>query len=196
MSKDTEPALCARCSEPAVGYATIDGERYCHDDERSCYTAALWERGRQHAQGGVVRHPGRVYLEGTRIRVGAHLPQERLSVTLAREHVNDGHGGKYEPYCYRCQYHEAQADAATWEYLALTKRRVWLTPERRWWPLLSIGSDEFWRYTLCVGPVVIALWSMWLNKDRREWVARLKATMGDDAGQRDRDGQKSEAVKS
>ena len=90
MSKDTEPALCARCSEPAVGYATIDGERYCHDDERSCYTAALWERGRQHAQGGVVRHPGRVYLEGTRIRVGAHLPQERLSVTLAREHVNDG----------------------------------------------------------------------------------------------------------
>ena len=31
---------------------------------------------------------------------------ERLSVTMAREHVENGHGGKYAPYCYRCQFFE------------------------------------------------------------------------------------------
>jgi len=54
----TESVLCARCGEPALGYATIDGKRYCHDDERSCYTLALRT---------TVRATSRVYLDGTRI---------------------------------------------------------------------------------------------------------------------------------
>jgi hypothetical protein len=33
-------------------------------------------------------------------------PEERLSVRMALEHVTDGHDGKYQPYCYRCQYFE------------------------------------------------------------------------------------------
>jgi hypothetical protein len=32
---------CARCGEAALGYATIGHKRYCHSDERSCYTEQL-----------------------------------------------------------------------------------------------------------------------------------------------------------
>lgn len=42
MSKDT----CARCGEPAQGYANIDSERYCHGDQErpTCYMRELWDR--------------------------------------------------------------------------------------------------------------------------------------------------------
>ena len=32
------PDICGRCGAPALGFATIRGDRYCHADERSCYT--------------------------------------------------------------------------------------------------------------------------------------------------------------
>ena len=35
--------LCARCGQPALGFATINGVRYCHSDERSCYTEQCHE---------------------------------------------------------------------------------------------------------------------------------------------------------
>ena len=35
--------LCARCGQPALGFATINGVRYCHADERSCYTQQCHE---------------------------------------------------------------------------------------------------------------------------------------------------------
>lgn len=37
---------CARCGkDPAEGWATINGQRYCHGEERpSCYERALWEQ--------------------------------------------------------------------------------------------------------------------------------------------------------
>lgn len=41
---ETRPA-CARCGEPALGYATIGRDRYCHSDERSCYTLQTREIG-------------------------------------------------------------------------------------------------------------------------------------------------------
>jgi hypothetical protein len=39
---------CGLCGEVAVGYATINGVRFCHDDythEPSCYMKAQWEMG-------------------------------------------------------------------------------------------------------------------------------------------------------
>ena len=42
------PDQCERCKEPALGYAFIGRKRYCHADERSCYTeqhhAETWEQ--------------------------------------------------------------------------------------------------------------------------------------------------------
>lgn len=36
---------CARCGQEAKGSATINGDRYCHDDSQkpSCYELTLWE---------------------------------------------------------------------------------------------------------------------------------------------------------
>lgn len=36
-------SLCARCGEPAAGFATIGEERYCHGDASpSCYERQQW----------------------------------------------------------------------------------------------------------------------------------------------------------
>lgn len=44
-----------------------------------------------------------------------------------------------------------------WKMAALSKRRVWYT-EWSWKPI-RIGSDEYWRVTLSIGPLCIALWT-------------------------------------
>jgi hypothetical protein len=38
---------CALCGEPARGRATINGVRYCHDENvrPSCYENAMWQKG-------------------------------------------------------------------------------------------------------------------------------------------------------
>ena len=38
QSEQPAGVRCARCGETALGFATINGDRYCHADERSCYT--------------------------------------------------------------------------------------------------------------------------------------------------------------
>lgn len=45
-------------------------------------------------------------LLGIEILSGQYPPfkMERLSVTLAAEHTENGHHGRYSAYCYRCQY--------------------------------------------------------------------------------------------
>lgn len=115
--------------------------------------------------------------------------RERLSVTMAREHVADGHGGKYAHYCYRCECFEAQRDAASWQLLAIEKRRVWRYPS---WPdvrrVVGLGSDEYQRRTVWVGPLVLALWRC-RCEDCRADLARLRADADADYGQEDRDGQ-------
>jgi hypothetical protein len=42
-----EPRIrCARCGYPAIGWAFIEGERYCHGfDHPSCYDQEMWLRG-------------------------------------------------------------------------------------------------------------------------------------------------------
>ena len=37
-------AICERCGESALGYATINRKRYCHSDERSCYAQESSDR--------------------------------------------------------------------------------------------------------------------------------------------------------
>ena len=59
-----------------------------------------------------------------------------------------------------------------WEHAALTKRRVWRA--RGYEPLVMIGSDEYWRYTLVLGPVVVALWRM---PEGRERIRSLQASL-------------------
>ena len=34
---------CAGCGRAAEGYARINGERYCHADDRDCYRRAQWD---------------------------------------------------------------------------------------------------------------------------------------------------------
>lgn len=50
--------------------------------------------------------------------------------------------------------------ACMWQHYALTKRRAWWCGWRGMKPWPWIGSDEYWRYTLVLGPVVVALWRM------------------------------------
>lgn len=47
-----EPTACARCGhDPACGYGSINGDRYCHDDDcgnnamsgSTCYMRQSWE---------------------------------------------------------------------------------------------------------------------------------------------------------
>ena len=114
----------------------------------------------------------------------------RLSVTTAREHVEDGHGGEYEPYCYRCQYFDEVRNSAGWQLLAIEKQRVWLSPEwPHWTRLVGIGTDEYWRYTVWLGPLVIAL-RRCRDSVAREYIARLRETADSDLGQVDRDKQR------
>ena len=54
-------------------------------------------------------------------------------------------------------YVDACADTDYWTELALTKRRIWLSKFDR---PFGRGSDEYWRHTVWVGPVVVALWHM------------------------------------
>lgn len=45
-----------------------------------------------------------------------------------------------------------------WKMLAIKKRKAWLIPIS--WRLVYLGSDEYWRRTLVIGPFVFALWTM------------------------------------
>lgn len=42
-----------------------------------------------------------------------------------------------------------------WKMLALKKRKAWLLGA---WRFPFLGSDEYWRRTLVIGPFVFALW--------------------------------------
>lgn len=114
----------------------------------------------------------------------------RLSVELAADHVENGHGGKYEPYCYRCQYFdEVSMHAAT--QLAAIQKTPW--PWFGGWPTLrrfvGLGSDEFQRRTVWVGPLVIPLWQCRCS-DCRADLKRLREMADEGFGQRDRDKQR------
>lgn len=74
-------------------------------------------------------------------------------------------------------------DAAYWEYTALTRKRFWIAKREKyddikWWEnLIYIGGDEYWRWTIVIGPLVVALWRM------PEWqgrVASLQKTLEED----------------
>lgn len=45
-------------------------------------------------------------MSGRQQVAGPASETERLSVKMAREHVENGHGGEYAHYCYRCQFFE------------------------------------------------------------------------------------------
>lgn len=115
-------------------------------------------------------------------------PKERLSVTLMRDHVLGGHEGRYEAYCYRCQFFEERRERAKWELAAIERPRIWLSDWPRWSRMVSLGGDEFCRRTLCVGPVVIALWRF-VDRDTAEYVVQLRNWAQGDEGQEDRDKQ-------
>ena len=112
---------------------------------------------------------------------------ERLSVTMAREHVENGHGGKYAHYCYRCEHFEAQRAAWEWQVAAIDKPRAWLSPGRRWG--VGFGDDEYQRRTFYVGPLVVALWRCRCADCRAE-LARIRELAETDHGQIDRDKQR------
>jgi hypothetical protein len=116
------------------------------------------------------------------------MSQERLSVELAREHVENGHKGKYAHYCYRCQWFDEYEERAGWELLAIEKSRVWLYPKGSWWGGIGFGSDEYCRRTFYVGRLVMALWRA-RDKETREYVEHLRKRSTANEGQRDRDGQ-------
>lgn len=64
-------------------------------------------------------------------------------------------------------------DAAYWEYMALTARRFWFSG---WDYRVYLGGDEFWRRTIVIGPLCIALWRTSDNKNRvKELERRLDA---------------------
>ena len=121
-------------------------------------------------------------------RTGGFDPKERLSVTTMRDHVVGGHGGKYDAYCYRCQFFDERRERATWELAAIERKRVWLSSWPRWTRIVFLGSDEFFRRTLCIGPVVIALWRF-RDEDTREYVDQLRDWSQGDEGQADREKQ-------
>lgn len=56
--------------------------------------------------------------------------------------------------------HWMEWDANYWHHAALTKKRIWWYGTHAMKPYPWIGSDEYWRYTLVLGPLVIALWRM------------------------------------
>lgn len=85
---------------------------------------------------------------------------ERLSVTLMREHVESGHSGEFESYCYRCEYfYERQRSA-------------------------RLELEIYGRHVLRLGPVRIMLW-----KNRGEYATYLRELLATDPGQEDRDKQ-------
>jgi hypothetical protein len=45
MTRLDDGTLCRLCHCPAKGFATINGDRYCHDDDEDCYSEALYQRG-------------------------------------------------------------------------------------------------------------------------------------------------------
>ena len=53
-------------------------------------------------------------------------------------------------------------DAYYWHWMALTSKRLWLTG---WNWRVYLSSDELFRRTLVLGPLVIALWR---TKETRE----------------------------
>lgn len=50
---------------------------------------------------------------------------------------------------------DAEWDAAYWQWLALNKSRAWWNG---WDWRIYLGGDEYWRRTVVIGPVCIALW--------------------------------------
>jgi hypothetical protein len=44
-----------------------------------------------------------------------------------------------------------------WKMSALRKKRVWFCQTR--WSIPRTGTDEYWRRTIVIGPLVIALWT-------------------------------------
>lgn len=122
-------------------------------------------------------------------RTGGFNRAERLSVTLMRDHVLGGHEGKYEAYCYRCQFFQERQERAQWELAAIERPRWWISDWPHWKQFVSLGGDEFFRRTLCIGPLVIALWRFPMDLDTAEYMAGLRKWAEGDEGQSDRDKQ-------
>jgi hypothetical protein len=113
---------------------------------------------------------------------------ERLSIQLARDHVDGGHGGGYAHYCYRCEYFEELSASAGWQLSAIEKRRFWVYPRGSWTGRLGIGGDEYQRRTVYIGRLVIALWRC-RCEDCKGDLERLRDLASRDLGQEDRDKQ-------
>lgn len=112
-------------------------------------------------------------------------PKRRLSVALADEHCEDGHSGKYEAYCYRCQYFEEVRSAAAYQLAAIEKRRLWVYPKGEWSGRVGIGDDEYQRRTLHFGRFVLALWRCRCSDCKAE-IKHLRQIVDTDFGQADR----------
>ena len=61
----SDEITCARCHSTPLVYATINGKRYCHADERSCYTEALYDDEHAPWRNGPLPHLDSVpYIQG------------------------------------------------------------------------------------------------------------------------------------
>ena len=69
-------------------------------------------------------------------------------------------------------------NAAYWELVALTRPRAWWwSGWPHWTKPVGIGTDEYWRWTVWVGPLVVAFWT---TSEGRERIAELVQQLAED----------------